>query len=87
MANKIYLAHNGFLRIDNGAIAKDYNHTTTTPISVEVVGSQIWMYYNGQRILKAEYNSIFQSDGVTPGGANAALTQTYIENLITVLES
>lgn len=84
---KIYLAHNGFLRIDSGASVNDYNHTTTTPISVQQIGTQIWMYYENQRILKAEYNTIFQSDGVTPAGATATLVQTYIENLITVLES
>lgn len=84
---KIYLAHNGFLRLDSGSSVKDFNHTTTTPIQVESIGTQVWMWYRGERILKAENAACFQSDGVTPCGATAALTQTYIENLITVLES
>jgi len=84
---KIYLAHNGFLRLDSGSSVNDFNHTTTTPIKVESIGTQVWMWYEGQRIFHGEYNTVFLSDGVTPAGASAALVQTYIENLITVLES
>jgi hypothetical protein len=84
---KVYLAHNGFLRLDSGASVKDYNHSTTTPIIVQAVGTQVWAYYGAERILKEDYSNIFQSDGVTLAGASAALAQTYIENLITVLES
>jgi len=84
---KVYLAHNGFLRLDSGATVKDYNHSTTTPIMVQAVGTQVWVYYGYDRIMKEEAANVFLADGITPAGATAALVQTYIENLITVLES
>ena len=84
---KIYLAHNGFLVIDTGASKKDFNHSLSTPITIEKVGSQIYILYNGDRVAKSDYSQIFQSDGVTPAGATVDLAATYIENLITVAES
>jgi hypothetical protein len=85
---KIYLSSKGLLVIEDGASYKSFEHDDGSPFRIEKAGNYITVRQLSEKIAgPALYTSIFQSDGVTPAGASAAATVTYIENLLTTSES